>query len=141
MFQRFIDEVEGFVLTFTIMMVSLVACSGAKPIPQDRSRVFGAAVLVSHATGVAIAQCLEQANEMMRRGRIDESTEWRKQCDTNAEGVWRAVSLAFQKQEDGMMAPCDVREAARFLRSMDQAHLPVVQDALAEAEWASLRCR
>jgi len=145
MFWRFLEDplarawgLYGAFILSVAVLVSFSSCAHVKSVPQDRARIFGAAVLVSHATGAAILQCLDQANMLKP---YEEVYKARKRCDTDATGVWTTTSKAFENQEDGIMAPCEVRDAARFLADMGQGHLAVVQDALAEAEWASLRCR
>jgi hypothetical protein len=131
-----------FVTWIPVTVVVLLACAGPRPtptVPQDRSRIFSAALLVAHATGVAIGQCLDHASMLIRAGKEEGFREY-KRCDVDSNAVWTTLVRAYEKQDDGIMAPCEVREAARYLDDMHQDHLPVVQDALAEAAWAGARC-
>ena len=98
-------------------------------------------MLVSHATGVANLRCYDKAEVLIKNsGTFEEGFVLLKRCDTDSEAIWGFLLQAYKKQEAGQMAPCEVRDAAWYLEDMGQGHLAVVQDALAEAQWAAKRC-
>jgi len=112
-------------------------------VKDARSRIYASATLVAHATSIASQACVEYSDELFRRGRIDESHEWRHRCDDNATAVWANIDKVYYLLETGggeEVSACQVAAAAKSLKAMN-VPTSTVADALREAEWSEQWCR